>query len=113
MNHSILSALLLVALVAGCPKQGPAQLPLGGDRECSWSPDIALQCCSNHDNAYWVGGTEQDREWADRELYWCMIAYDVPKAIAKAYYSGVRQFGGSSWNYTEERSRRGEIPESP
>ena len=85
--------------------QKHAQLPLGGDRQCSWSPDIAVQCCYQHDNDYWVGGTEQDRAIADLDLYRCMLLWGVPDPVASTYYFSVRKFGASSWNYSKHRTR--------
>jgi hypothetical protein len=106
---------LPILLVLACSwwQEKPTQLPLGGDRECSWSPDIAVQCCYAHDNSYWIGGAEEDRLWADRELYWCMRSWGVPMPIALAYYVSVQQFGQGSWTYHTQRTRRGNPPPDP
>jgi hypothetical protein len=66
-----------------------------------------------HDNAYWIGGTEEDRLWADRELYWCMREWEVPMEVAAAYYIAVQQFGRSSFTHYSWRSRKGEMPPDP
>ena len=86
----------------------PDQLVLGSrDQGCSWSPDIAGgQCCLDHDSAYWVGGTEQDRFTADAELLACLALWGVPEEMANVYYSAVRRFGASRWHLTQTRSRR-------
>jgi hypothetical protein len=93
---------------AGWPWDDPqgVQLPLGGDQECSHSPDIATQCCMAHDAAYWVGGTSQDRFTADAEFLACMALWGVPEPIAWTYYTTVRKLGKDSWRYTEHRTRR-------
>jgi hypothetical protein len=103
-------AALLILLA--CARE-PVQLPLGGDRECSWSPDIALHCCAEHDTSYWVGGEELDRLFADRELYWCMVEAGVPRTIAKTYFFAVRKFGRDSWRNTGSRTRKGYFPRDP
>lgn len=99
--------LVLLLACAGWPwnPKGPSQLPLGGDRECSRSPDLAVECCYAHDNDYWIGGTEQDRFTADAELLACMALYGVPEEIAVLYYRAVRAFGAPAWNLTPERTR--------
>lgn len=101
------SAASLLLACAGYPWNDPAgvQLPLGGDRECTNSPDIAVQCCVAHDAAYWQGGTEQDRFTADAEFLACMALWGVPEPIAWTYYQAVRKLGKSSWKHTAARTR--------
>ena len=38
------------------------------------NPKEWLQCCRQHDLAYWRGGTEEERQAADRELQECVAA---------------------------------------
>ena len=103
--RAILPALLLLAC-AGYPwNVGPAQMPLGGDRECSNAPDIAEACCWGHDNCYWSGGTEQDRLTCDAEFHACMLRHGVPKWLARVYYDAVDRWGGGSFTYLEHRTR--------
>lgn len=110
------AGLLTLGLVAcaGYPwNEENAQLPLGGDRECSGPAlQVAEQCCFAHDNAYWNGGTEQDRAIADAELLLCMLHWGVPEWVANNRYMALRAFGHSSWRYTAKRSRRPPLPAS-
>lgn len=84
---------------------------------CSMSPDgfawdvnAYLDCCIDHDIAYWQGGTRDDREHADQELRKC-VEVSSNKYMADAYYRGVRVGGTNKlqtpfrWGYgwTEER----------
>lgn len=52
-----------------------------------------LDCCINHDLAYWKGGTEKERLEADRTLERCVARVGEP-AIAQIMLAGVR-VGGS------------------
>jgi hypothetical protein len=82
---------------------------------CSMFPDgtVAnatrwLECCVAHDYAYYVGGPEQAREAADRELQRC-IQSKTNQALADLMYFGVRLGGtpalptpwrwGYGWTY--------------
>ena len=69
---------------------------------CSLFPDGTLKqrelwlvCCTEHDYAYWKGGTEAERIAADERLRECVAALGEPK-IAKVMLSGVRA-GGSPY----------------
>lgn len=82
------------------------QLVLGSrDQGCTLSPDLARQCCLEHDVAYWVGGTEQDRLTADLELAACMALYGVPEGVVWAYLRAVRELGGAHWPLSLHRTR--------
>lgn len=95
----------LVFILTGCTTE-PYQLPLGGDRGCSYCVDsIAPACWSAHDDAYWVGGTEQDRFLADAEFLACMALHGMPEVWATGRYRILRSAGESSWNLTERRTR--------
>jgi hypothetical protein len=89
----------------GCAWPSNTQLPLFGDRECSKSPDLAPACCAQHDIDYALGGTEQDRLVADLEMAWCFALYGVDERVVWTYYKTLRKLGGSSWTYTESRTR--------
>lgn len=72
---------------------------------CSLFPDSSLitkddwcECCFQHDLAYWKGGTEEEREFADRTLKQCVLEKTRDEALAKIMYEGVR-FGGSPYFY--------------
>jgi hypothetical protein len=96
---------ILFLLFLGCTWPANTQLPLFGDRECSNSPDLAPACCAQHDIDYAVGGTEQDRLVADLEMAWCFALHGVDERIVWAYYRTLRKLGGSSWRYSEHRTR--------
>jgi len=66
-------------------------------------------CCYFHDTAYENGGTGQDRYHADLRLRDCVYGklvrkWWVPKFLARTvagrYFTAVRVFGSSSFNYT-------------
>lgn len=67
---------------------------------CSMFPDGSwVHCCTIHDKAYWVGGSNSDRIEADFELKKC-VSNTGPEARWEALgwtmYVGVR-FGGVGW----------------
>ena len=72
---------------------------------CSLFPDSSLitkddwcECCFQHDLAYWKGGTEEERAFADRTLKQCVFEKTQDEALAKIMYEGVR-LGGSPYLY--------------
>jgi hypothetical protein len=78
---------------------GETILPFTTDG-CSDFPDgtpqqktLWLSCCVIHDQAYWRGGSYEERLEADRELQRCVAKVGEPK-IAALMLAGVR-VGGS------------------
>ena len=63
--------------------------------------DLWLNCCIRHDLAYWKGGTQKEREEADRRLEACVKKLGKPE-IAKIMHTGVR-LGGTPWLPTTYR----------
>ncbi len=57
--------------------------------------DLWLQCCIDHDKAYWKGGTYQQRIDADERLRTCVADVGKP-LIAELMLAGVR-VGGSPY----------------
>jgi hypothetical protein len=75
---------------------------------CSVFPDgtfdqkeLWLACCTNHDYAYWQGGTYQKRLIADKQLRQCVAKVGEPQ-IASLMLAGVR-VGGSPYFPTSFR----------
>ena len=75
---------------------------------CSAFPDgttaqgeLWLDCCTRHDVAYWMGGSEIDRRQADEDLKNCVAAVGEP-SIAKLMLAGVR-VGGTPYLPTQFR----------
>ena len=63
---------------------------------CSMSTnDGWVDCCVEHDVAYWCGGTGDDRQRADATLREC-VARDHSATLARLMYWGVR-LGGTPW----------------
>jgi len=61
---------------------------------CSmWPDDGWVQCCVEHDMAYWCGGTSADREDADAVLRDCVSAAHGATTAWMMYW-GVRVGGG-------------------
>jgi hypothetical protein len=68
---------------------------------------LFLRAADFHDLAYYLGGTEQHRAWADAEFFSAVLeaAYTeegwrriYARAWAVACINAVRVFGGFSWN---------------
>ena len=83
---------------------------------CSLFPDgtfarktLWLDCCIEHDEAYWQGGTEQERIDADLALKECITEETGDAHLAKLVYDAVRVWGspiypswyrwGYGWSY--------------
>lgn len=73
---------------------------------CSMFPDgtindhtLWLECCVEHDKAYWKGGSYPDRVRADRALRDCVSASGAP-FIAEIMLEGVRVGGSPFWPTT-------------
>jgi len=69
---------------------------------CSSFPDgtlkqktLWLQCCTEHDKSYWLGGTYEQKLEADKELKTC-VAKVGGEALAQIMHRGVR-IGGAPW----------------
>ena len=66
---------------------------------CSVFPDgtveqknLWLQCCIEHDKAYWIGGTYAQRKEADKTLKQCVTNIGEPE-VAQLMLVGVRVGG--------------------
>jgi len=96
-----LAAALAFSLGAGCATHGPLR-PFTTDG-CSDFPDgtpthktLWLSCCTEHDKAYWQGGTYNERRKADQELQRCVANVGEP-GIAALMLAGVRVGGSPYW----------------
>lgn len=90
----------LFSMIAACQFSKPIK-PYTTDG-CSTFPegtrqhrDLWHQCCTVHDQKYWVGGSYDERLQADLELRSCVQSVGEP-AIAELMLAGVR-VGGSPW----------------
>lgn len=70
---------------------------------CSAFPDgtlakrtLWLNCCTEHDRAYWLGGSYQKRVEADEALKQCVAEIGEPE-IAAIMLAGVRVGGSPFW----------------
>lgn len=75
---------------------------------CSLSPNSFFKaqfvdCCVQHDVAYWLGGTSQQKEKADSDFKMCMqsklgknYGSSIQEAVAETYYLGV-SIGGVNY----------------
>ncbi len=70
-----------------------------------------LHCCRQHDFHYWMGGTEHQRDQADKELKGCVTKAGFPITGAVMGFSvkfgGTPKFAthfrwGYGWNYQRE-----------
>jgi hypothetical protein len=59
----------------------------------SENPNLWLHCCIEHDMAYWLGGTSDERKTADQKLYQCVKDTGQPSE-ARIMYLGTRAGGG-------------------
>ncbi len=103
----ILLLLLLPVLMMPAVQAADTLKPFTSDG-CSEFPDgieghedLWLNCCIQHDLAYWKGGSYQQRLEADRQLEQCVTAVGQP-LIAKIMLAGVR-IGGSPYLNTPFR----------
>lgn len=126
----VLPALLCLALLPGCsgpdhrlekltreviaqerwaPPLPPKAFTSDG---CSCWPDhVWLECCVEHDAAYWLGGSRRERKAADRALAECVRSKGYP-VLGELMYYGVRA-GGVYWLPTPFRWGFGwEYPQS-
>lgn len=106
---AILGIVLLCGtlLYMAAPAAGAEIAPFTTDG-CSAFPDgtsdekqLWLECCTEHDRAYWMGGTRKDRAAVDQVLNDCVAAVGRPY-IAKLMLAGVR-VGGSPYLPTRFR----------
>ena len=95
--HPMAAGLLMVLVMCGCASAGDLK-PFTTDG-CSMFPDgtveqqdLWLDCCIAHDLAYWMGGTSDEREKADRDLRDCVAKAGESK-IAELMLAGVRVGG--------------------
>lgn len=58
--------------------------------------DLWLECCTQHDVAYWKGGTREERRQADNNLRMCVSSAGEP-AIAQLMLAGVTVGGSPYW----------------
>ena len=98
-----LLTLVTCSLIASAYLALPDRLQSFKSDGCSAFPDGTLfqqtlwqQCCTNHDLAYWQGGTYQQRLDADLELKSCVTSIGEPE-IAKLMLAGVRAGGSPYW----------------
>jgi hypothetical protein len=101
-----LTTLLLLAsliLLAGCETE--REISDFTSDGCSLFPDRSLiseddwcDCCLEHDIAYWMGGTEEERLAADIALRECVFEKTGNSELAELMFDGVR-VGGSPYFY--------------
>ncbi len=60
------------------------------------STDAWLECCTEHDRAYWKGGSFQERVLADMTLKKCVADLGEPQ-VAEIMLQGVRTGGSPYW----------------
>ena len=94
-------AALVLGLGSGCAVSA-ALKPFTTDG-CSEFPDgtqshktLWLSCCTEHDKAYWQGGTYDQRLQADKALRRCVASLGEP-GIAAVMLAGVRVGGSPYW----------------
>ena len=95
----MLKKILIAMIFYSLPLQSAELKPFTTDG-CSAFPDGTanenakwIECCIEHDFAYWKGGTQQQRENADNKLKQCVDELGE-KNISIIMHIGVR-FGGS------------------
>jgi len=81
-----------------CQRRGPTDLPphrFTTDGCSEWPDGSWVNCCVEHDIAYWCGGSCEDRERADTALRQC-VADTGSEYMSTLMYLGVRA-GGPPW----------------
>ena len=101
--NSIKQLILIAFFLSACSSDQELS-PFSSDA-CSLFPDNSLinaddwcSCCFEHDIAYWKGGSERERDIADKTLQQCVFEKTSNEALADIMYEGVR-FGGSPYFY--------------
>jgi hypothetical protein len=69
------------------PWGSPAQLGLFADL-CTWSPDLAPECCLQHDLSF-GGGAPHEFMVANHELALCFYSYKVNPWLIEQYFERV------------------------
>ena len=97
--HKALTILLFCLLAVNTPLAYASKLKPFTSDGCSSFPDgtyqqnqLWLECCKEHDFAYWQGGTYQQRLDADKALEKCVAKVGEPE-IALVMLAGVRVGG--------------------
>lgn len=100
-DSTFLSVAILLTLLA--PSAVAQKLAPFTSDGCSAFPEgtpehqtLWLDCCREHDFAYWQGGTAEQRAKADEELRACVAAVGEP-GIAALMLAGVRVGGSPYW----------------
>jgi hypothetical protein len=98
MRRILLLGLVLASLSCAArtdsPRTNTCSDPLGLYTATAYQP-----CCIAHDQAYAIGGSEQDRLVADRALYLCVRTTQPDDAASM--FVAVRLFGRSRFHYKE------------
>jgi hypothetical protein len=104
----MLTRMLLAALATLLANMAAANIKPFTSDGCSAFPDgtitqksLWLSCCKEHDVAYWMGGSSQERLAADKSLEACVERAGEPE-VAKLMLLGVR-VGGSPYLPTKFR----------
>jgi hypothetical protein len=98
LRVSRLVSLSLPLLIGACAR--PPVLRTFGSDGCSLFPDQDkvsgeswCACCLDHDFAYWQGGSEAQRDSADRALGECVERRTGDAYLARAVYRGTQRGG--------------------
>ncbi len=101
MKHINLFLILSLGMVI--PVLSADELKPFSSDGCSSFPDgtfeqkkLWLACCEAHDEAYWLGGSYEQRVAADQALKKCVVKTGE-KTIAKIMLAGVRVGGSPYW----------------
>lgn len=96
---SYIALIVFCFLLTGCSStikpftsDGCSSFPNGTFKQS----ELWLQCCTEHDQSYWQGGTYAARLDADEELRMCVKAVGEPE-IALLMLAGVRVGGSPLW----------------
>lgn len=105
-------AILLLSTVLVEAQDTPYQLSNFSTDECSMFPEgiskkdskLWSDCCIEHDVYYWLGGSKEQRKYADEKLQQCVQSKGeiTLTLISYGMKLGVR-FGGNPWFNTSYR----------
>lgn len=105
MSRALLAVAAGAWLSLACASWGrPAQLGLFGDL-CTSTPDIAPECCLQHDLSF-SGGTAREFMIANHEFALCLYSHDINSLLTETAFDIVSSGVGWKHFYVTSKPQR-------